>query len=76
MPRKALFVLAGTLAVFLAIVFLGHLAIRIGELPLIIIVFGVLAMMVLDFVDTTRTNLRANDAAGKANGQPNGPSGN
>lgn len=76
MPRKALFVLAGVLAVVLAIAFLGNLAVRIGEIPLILIVFGVLAMMLWDFVDTIRTNLRANDAAAKADGRSNGPSAN
>lgn len=72
MPKKALFVVAAVLAVCLAIGFLGNLAIRIGEIPLMVIVFGVLAMMVVDFVDTIRMNLRASDAASKANGRANG----
>lgn len=70
MPKKVLFVVAGILAVSLALAFLGNLAIRIAELPLMVIVFGVLGMMVWDFVDTVRTNLRANDAANRANGRP------
>ncbi|WP_316978457.1 hypothetical protein [Shumkonia mesophila] len=76
MPRKALFVVAAALAVGLAIAFLGNLAIRIAEIPLMIIIFGVLAMMVWDFIDTVRTNLRASDAASKANGRTNGSSRN
>jgi|GEM_PF-5065107 hypothetical protein len=76
MPKKVLFVVAGILAVSLALAFLGNLAIRIAEIPLMVIVFGVLAMMVWDFIDTVRNNVRASDAAGKANGQANGPSRN
>lgn len=76
MPKKALFVVASVLAVGLSIAFLGNLAIRIGEIPLMVIVFGVLGMMVWDFVDTIRMNLRASDAAGKANGRANGSSRN
>ncbi|MBE0533747.1 MAG: hypothetical protein IH626_23230 [Rhodospirillales bacterium] len=76
MPKKALFVVAGILAVSLALAFLGNLAIRIAEIPLMIIIFGVLAMMVWDFIDTVRHNVRASDAADKANGQANGSSRN
>ena len=75
MPKKALFVVAALLAVGLAIAFLGNLAIRIGEIPLMVIVFGVLGMMVWDFIDTVRHNVRASDAASKANGRANGSSG-
>ncbi len=76
MPKKALFVVAAVLAVGLAIAFLGNLAIRIAEIPLMVIVFGVLAMMVWDFIDTVRTNVRASEAADKANGRTNGSSHN
>ncbi len=63
MPKKALFVAAAILAVALSVTFLGNLAIRIGEIPLMIIVFGVLGMMVWDFIDTVRNNVRASEAA-------------
>ena len=69
MPKKATFVVAGILGVALAIAFLGNLALRIAEIPLLIIVFGVLAMMVWDFIDTTRSSLRANGAAKRNTGQ-------
>ncbi len=68
MPKKALFVAAAILAVALSVTFLGNLAIRIGEIPLMIIVFGVLGMMVWDFIDTVRNNVRASEAADKVNG--------
>ncbi len=55
MSKKIIVIIAGSMSVALAFAFLGGMAIMIGALPLIIIIFGVLAMMGWDFFDTMRT---------------------
>jgi len=67
MSKKLVTVFAGILAAALAVGFLANLALKIGEAPLIIIVFGVVAAMLVDFVDTMRDMWR-NSANG--NGGP------
>lgn len=64
MPKKTVTVVASILAVAIAVAFLGNLAIHIGEIPLMIIVFGVLGLMLWDYIDTIRTNFRANNNGG------------
>ncbi len=64
MGRKIIIMLAGLAAVSLAVAFLGGMAIKIGALPLILIVFGVVGMMVWDFVDTMRASLRNGNGNG------------
>lgn len=71
MPTKIWTIVASVIAVAVAVAFLSDLAIHIGELPLAVIVFGVMALMLTDYVDTTRTNIRAT-AASEENGQTNG----
>lgn len=65
MSKKIITLVAGTLAVALAFAFLGGMAIKIAAIPLLIIVFGVLAMIGWDFFDTMRTSIRT---ANKGNG--------
>lgn len=72
MPSKIWTIVASVVAVALAVIFLGQLAIHIGELPLLVIVFGVMAMMLWDYVDTTRTNIRASAASNGDNGASGG----
>ena len=55
-------IVAGVLAASLAVVFLGFLAIEIGAIPLVIIVFGILGAMLWDFFDTMRTTAKTADA--------------
>lgn len=70
MHKKTVTVVASVLAVAIAVAFLGNLAIHIAELPLAVIVFGVMALMLWDYVDTTRTGIRATGKNG--NGSANG----
>lgn len=59
-------IIAGAIGAAMAIAFLGFLAVKIGELPFIIIVFTILAAMLWDFFDTMRETYRN---AGVSNGQ-------
>lgn len=61
-------IIAGMIGVGMAVAFLGFLAIKIGELPFVLIVFAVLAMMLWDFFDTMRETYRS---AGANNGRNN-----
>ncbi|MBT3359632.1 MAG: hypothetical protein HN403_08400 [Rhodospirillales bacterium] len=67
MSKKIIVAFAGIMAVSLAVAFLGGMGIMIGALPLGIIIFGVLAMMVWDFFDTTRTSFRNGNGNGNGN---------
>jgi len=70
MRKKTLGIIAAALSVALAFAFLGGMAIKIGQAPLLIIIFAVLAMMGWDFIDTTRTSIRNANGNG-ANGAEN-----
>lgn len=52
-------IIAGGISAAMAVAFLGFLAIKIGALPFMIIVFAVLAMMLWDFFDTMRDAYRS-----------------
>ena len=52
----------------LAVVFLGGMAIEIAAPPLAIIIFGVVSMMLWDFVDTMRASLRNGNGNGNGDG--------
>ncbi len=66
--RKVVVLTASIAAAMLAVVFLGFLAIKIAEIPLLIIIFGVLALMLYDLFDTMRGMMKSN---GNGNGNNN-----
>ena len=58
--RKIVVAVAAVFAAAIAVVFLGFLAIKIAAPPLLIIIFGVLALMLYDLFDTLRGMLKNN----------------
>lgn len=46
--------IAGSIAVVMAVVFLGNYLVMIASIPLSIIIIAVLAMLVVDYVKTVR----------------------
>lgn len=69
LSRKLVVAFAAVAAGSLAVAFLGFLAIKIGALPLIVIIFGVLSLMVYDLFDTLRAMIRGGNGNNNGNGQ-------
>jgi len=63
--NRTILIIGGTASVGLAVAFLGSMAVMIGALPFIIITFGVLILVVTDFVLEVK-----NMKNGENNGKP------